>query len=262
MKLFQPIFLLVLLLFSCTEKKEKYYGEWMAAPMNWDRIHADRLTITKDSIFISEFPYSNYYSEKLQLKNSRIKILNNEFKIRVKNDSILELNETEFIKKGYQYYNDNYFRKMLTIDYPELDDIHDKIDSQDNSNSHIYFGKLLNSSKYGLQLNDRISEGSQDLRWFLMHSRPIHDYRYSVLLYADKESKMKDVNTFFRDFKATNHRRVYLVNDQEFIVKNDTAIIFETYGIPLRLSYIEEENLFFEENYPKIPLPPDSSLRE
>lgn len=250
-------FTLLVILFSCSENKKKYYGEWvsMYGGINND---VEKMIISKDSISIANFPFSTFHTEKLELNNKKVRLLDSSFDIEIQNDSILLFHGTEYIKNENDRYND--FEKLISIDYPNIN-IDNEINEDLLNKYNVYFGKQLNSNNYVLQLNDRISDSSE-LKDYLLDTRHIHDYRFYVVLHADKNSRMSFIDKIFKEMKLVNFRKAYLVNKERFIIKSDTCLVIATEAIPLRLTDYYEEPIFYDEfaQFKSPPPPPGPSL--
>lgn len=242
------LFLIVFSLICCSEKKEDYYGEWIMISPYLEKNQAEKIIITKDSIEFSEYPFSSNLTFKHSIENNKIKVLNSEFNIKIKDDSILVFNDANYIK--YPNNSFDFPKRLLSINLPKIEEIKP---TNIGVSYHVYFGKKLNSEKYSLQLNDKLTE-SKELKNFL------YSYENSITtaLYIDKNAIMKDVNLLLREMKTINKRRVYLVNEQKFIVKNDTSLVSSLECTYLFLTQIEEEKLFYEDEVP--PPPPSISL--
>lgn len=250
-------FLLIISLFSCSESKEKYYGEWIMIPPYSNKNQFENVIISNDSISIANFPYSTFHKEQFELRDGKIKLLDSYFDIAVKNDSILEFNDSEYIKKDYA--TPDYFdtQKLITIDYPKIKNIPSP-NFDYSIMSFIYFGKQVNSKRYGLQLNDRLSP-FEDLRMFLTNQCGGGDVFGSTALFCDKNAKMKDVNVIFNELRTLNQRKVFLVTNQKFEFKKRDTIFSSIQAVPIYLTDFKEESLLYKGEYPPPPPPVENS---
>jgi len=240
---------LFIILSSC-EKKEKYYGEWMMGPPYQATNQAEKIIITKDSIFIGAYPYHKLYSESLKLNGNKLELFQNNFKVKIENDSLLHFNNATYIKKGYPLYKFLYDpKKLISIEYPKIENVNISNRSDD---AYIYFGKKLNSNEFGLQLNDRIT-AIKDLRNFLFPACGAHTSKLSLT--ADKNAKMKDINEIFHHSKSIDVRIVKLVNNINYYYENNNMILTSEEGIHIFLNRFKEEEIIHRNEIPKPPPP-------
>jgi hypothetical protein len=220
--------------FSTCKNKEKYYGEWMMI-LNEPNNTAEKIIITKDSIFIGAYPFHKFHSESLKLNGNKLELLKKNFKLKMENDSLLYFNNSTYIKKGYPFYNITYDpKKLISIDFPKLQNIKTIVENKKTKYDHVLFGKKVGSDEFALQLNDRISE-FKELRPFLMDSHNFHDIFHAISLTADKNSKMKDINHIFYFAKSLNRLKVKLINDVSYS-ENNNMILTSEEGVFIRLS--------------------------
>jgi len=243
----------LVLLFSCNKNKEKYFGEWLMTTPYEPTNQAEKLIITKDSVFIASYPFHSFYSESLKLGQKKIELFNKSFDLKLNNDSLLTFNNSTYIKKGYvlfDYFNN---KNLISIEYPKIENVREV---QFRGYPKINFGKEINSDSYSLQLNDRIAN-LKDLRSFLFPGH--HDFILGVSLYADKNSRMKDINNIFYEIKSVNIRTIKLINDVNYYYEDNNMILTSEEGVFIYLTDFEEEIFIKRESEPmRIPLPPDS----
>ena len=260
------LILIIVLIVSCTNK-EKYYGEWlMTYPYSEDENAAEKIIITKDSISISSYPFVKEYSESLKLHVNELELFGEKFKTRVEDDSLLYFNNSTYIKKGYGFYNE-FDTNKLSIEYPKIENI-DKFKilkeapiSNQNLTNYVIFGKKINSNEFALQLNDRIAE-FKELRSFLFSHSP-HDYIMGISLTVDKNSKMKSLNEIFYYCRTNNVRKVKLINNIDYYLKDGDKILTSKEYIYVYLNDFVEERLIQRNDTERmlLPPPPEPSLR-
>ncbi len=214
----------------------------------------EKIIITKDSIFISSYPFHNFYSENLKLNKNKLEVFNTNFNIEASNDSILTFNNSTYIKKGYILYDHIKHKNLISVKYPKILNVEEV---QSRNYPQIYFGKEINSNNYSLQLNDRIAE-LKDLRRFLFSGH--HDFLVGVSLTADKNSKMEDINNLFYQIKSINVRKIQLINDVNYYYENNKMILTSEEGIIIYLTDYEEEILIKRDSEPMRVSPPPNRL--
>lgn len=249
------LFLLIISLLSCSESKKKYYGEWIMTYSYSDKNQFENIIISNDSISITDFPCATYHKELFELRDGKVKLLDSYFDIAIKNDSILEFNGSEFINKDYAIPDYLYGEKLITIDYPKIENIPSS-NSNYSTTDFIYFGRQIDSKEFGLQLNDTLYP-FKDIKDFLMETCG-NPFR-SVTLFCDKNAKMKDVNAIFNELRMLNKRKVFFVNNRKYLTKKNDTIVLSIEAIPLRLTDFKEEQLLYKGEYPPPPPPVENS---
>lgn len=228
MKKIALTFLVLLLLFSCS-KKEQYYGTWSQFYTSPAHIN-----ITPDSISLSD-DGSIWKGYPAEIKNNSLTFLNHTFPTTIYKDSL--------IFQGLTYVKDT-ISPILGITLPKLTSHSLFEPSPETALIYVRFGKVPNSDKFKLLLNDTYAKPEELIDFVFSHDDvSFHHALRRIALICDNDAKMKDLEPLFFEMIKINAIVFYAVNDVTYNIIEDRIErdyeLYRQYITPIRNIHYE-----------------------
>ncbi len=246
----------LVLLFSCTENKEKYYGKWNLMPEYFSDDELYQIEISKDSIsFISGLSYNNKLSYPLKIERGKLYFKDTLFNVSIENDTLLKFNKTIYINhkvcKDIYSYNEDY-NQFVKINYSQLKNQR-KLTFHNSYISFMYYGKNPTTNEYVLQLNDKfIKDDFRYLKEFLYgHHHNIN--LNQVIFITDKNSPMKELSKIFFEIRTLGDIKIYFITNHNLKINDSLKLSYQFEGIIKRLAIRFPEEKTIHSNPPPIP---------